>query len=239
VDRIADFYAGRPEMSRPGPGAADRIAKSLRLLSRTRPETVLDVGCGDGSIAVSIKESTGARVLGVDVSAASVAAAIDQGVEGLVCEVGIDPLPIADGSIDLVYMGEVIEHLLDPDAALDDVHRVLAARGYLLMSTPNLACLLNRIALAMGAQPFFTEVSTRRVLGRHFAAFGQGAEPVGHLRIATLGSLRELLDLHGFVVEDAVGATFLKTRAFRALESLTCRPTSFASILVVLARKRA
>ena len=239
MDRIADFYEGRPEMSRPDPGAADRITKSLRLLARTEPTTVLDVGCGDGSIAATISERTGARVLGVDVSAHSVAAARARGLEAVVCQVGVDPLPIADGSIDLVYMGEVIEHLLDPDAALDEIRRVLAAQGYLLMSTPNLACLLNRLVLALGAQPFFTEVSTRRVVGRRFAAFGEGAEPVGHLRIATLGSLRRLLDMHGFAVQQAVGATFLKSRTFRAIESLTCRPASLASILVVLARKRA
>jgi SAM-dependent methyltransferase len=239
VDRIADFYEGRPEMSRPGPGSEDRIAKSLRLLTRTTPEAVLDVGCGDGSTAVSIRELTGARVFGVDVSALSVAAAVGKGVDATTCEVGVAPLPFADGSIDVVYMGEVIEHLVDPDAALDEIRRVLATQGCLVLTTPNLACLLNRILLVFGAQPFFTEVSTRRVLGRRFAAFGEGAEPVGHLRIATLASLRGLLDMHGFAIENTVGATFLKTRAFRALESLTCRPASLASILVVLARKRA
>lgn len=235
---IADFYARHPEMGRPGPDAADRITKSLRLASLVTPEIVLDVGCGDGSIGLHMRELTGARVLGVDVSAPSVATAVDRGIEAVVCEVGAEPLPFADGSIDLVYMSEVIEHLVDPDAALDDISRVLKDRGYLLLTTPNLACLLNRIFLLFGAQPFFTEVSTRRVIGRRFAAFGEGAQPVGHLRIATLDALRRLLDMHGFAVEEVVGATFLQTKAFRMLESLTCRPASFASILVVLARKR-
>jgi SAM-dependent methyltransferase len=235
---MAGFYAGRVEIGRPDPGAADRISKSLRLLSRARPNTVLDIGCGDGTIGARIQEQTGARVHGIDVSAASVAAAKERGIEAQLCEVGVDHLPFSDGSIDLVYMAEVIEHLVDPDATLEDVHRVLAPGGYLLLSTPNLACLLNRMMLLFGAQPFFTEVSTRRVLGRRFRAFGEGAAPVGHLRIATLSSLRQLLDAQGFGVEDVVGATFLKTKAFRALESLTCRPPSFASILVVLARKR-
>ncbi len=238
MKRIADFYADRAEMGQPGADAADRITKSLRILARLTPERVLDVGCGDGSIALSIEKLTGAHVLGVDVSAQSVAAATARGVEALVCEVGADPLPIADASIDLVYMSEVIEHLVDPDAALEDISRVLAPGGYLMLTTPNLACLLNRIMLAFGAQPFFTEVSTRRVIGRRFATFGEGAEPVGHLRITTLPALRTLLDMHGFAVQEAVGATFLKTKSFRALESLTCRPASLASILVVLARKR-
>src|SRR5579862_2895782 len=184
-------------MGRPGKGSQDRIAKSLRLVSRTTPHAVLDVGCGDGSTAATIRELTGARVFGVDVSASSVAAAIGKGVDATVCEVGTEPLPHADGSLDLVYMSEVIEHLVDPDTALDDIRRVLGPGGYLLLTTPNLACLLNRILLGFGAQPFFTEVSTRRVVGRRFAAFGEGSEPVGHLRIATLASLRPLPDMHG------------------------------------------
>ncbi len=237
MDQVSEFYSTRSEMGRPDRAARDRITKSLGIIRSVRPRTVLDVGCGDGSTAARIEELTGATVFGVDVSDALVQSAIENGVEAKTCQVGSQPLPHDDRSLELVYMAEVIEHLFDPDAALRDIGRVLVDDGHLVLSTPNLACLLNRLILPLGLQPFFTEVSTRDVIGRRYASFGEGSPSVGHLRVATLPAVRKLLELNGFSVERVVGATFLETPAFRAIESLTCRRASLASILVVHARK--
>ena len=238
MEPLNEFYSARSEMGRPDVAARDRIRKSVAIIESLRPRVVLDVGCGDGSTAAHIRQRTGATVVAVDASDILVEAAREKGIEASICQIGVEPLPQADASVDVVYMAEVLEHLVDPDRALVEIGRVLTSDGHLVLSTPNLACLLNRFVLPLGLQPFFTEVSTRAVIGRRYAAFGEHSPAVGHLRIATLPALRKLLALNGFTVERVVGATFLKTPTFRAIESLVCRRPSLASIVVVHARKQ-
>ncbi len=53
-------------------------------------------------------------------------------------------LPWSDASFDVVYAGEIIEHLPDPGSALREWRRVLAPGGTLILSTPNRDRLLAR-----------------------------------------------------------------------------------------------
>lgn len=46
-------------------------------------------------------------------------------------------LPFDDGSINLIYCSEVIEHLADPQSFLEEIKRILQSEGYLLLTTPN------------------------------------------------------------------------------------------------------
>jgi SAM-dependent methyltransferase len=51
----------------------------------------------------------------------------------------------ADGSFDLIRMGHVIEHVLDPMATLHRAYRLLKPGGMLMGETPNTDCLDWRI----------------------------------------------------------------------------------------------
>jgi SAM-dependent methyltransferase len=133
-------------------------------------------------------------------------------------------------------MTEVLEHLVDPDKALDEVLRVLTPRGHLVLSTPNLACLPNRLLMVLGIQPLFSEVSTTRVLGRRFSVFGQGGQPVGHLRLYTKLALTEFLQAHGFSMVRIRGAAFHAQGLLSAVERVIAFAPSFAMILVVSAQ---
>jgi 2-polyprenyl-3-methyl-5-hydroxy-6-metoxy-1,4-benzoquinol methylase len=81
-------------------------------------------------------------------------------------DVSSERLPFQDGYFDVVYMGDVIEHLTNPDFAINEVARVIKTNGFLVLSTPNLACWLNRLLLLLGMQPLFSEVSTAKTFGR-------------------------------------------------------------------------
>jgi ubiquinone/menaquinone biosynthesis C-methylase UbiE len=231
------WYSQHPNVHAPDPGSADRIAKSLALIRSLSPKSVVDVGCGTGTIAARIHHETGANVVGFDISASAVAESRKRGVEAHVLDLDRDNLPIPDATIEVVLMAEVIEHVVNPDHALSEIHRVLVPGGNLVLSTPNMACLINRIMVPLGLQPFHTEVSTKVVIGRRFGFLGEGAEPVGHLRIATYRALRQLLKLNGFTVRHAEGATVLARPAFRAVESLLNWTPSVASIVVLIAAK--
>ncbi|MGR8007343.1 class I SAM-dependent methyltransferase [Streptomyces hypolithicus] len=212
------------------------LAKALSPThTHTHPATILDVGCGDGTAAATAAPILrGHRLIGVDWSQDALrraATRIEHVVRG---ELTAHGLPFADASTDAILFSEVIEHLVDPDSALDELRRVLTPGGHLMLSTPNLAAWYNRALLLTGTQPVFSEVSLRAVHGR------PGTEVVGHLRLYTARALREFLTASGFEVVRITGAPFHGVpRPLRPLDRLACAAPSAASILLAHARRRA
>ncbi len=93
------------------------------------------------------------------------------------------PLPLADGTVDLVYAGEVIEHVADTAAWLSEVRRVLGPGGTLLLTTPYHGRLKSAAVALTGFE-------------RHHDPLGD------HLRFYTRRSLRTLLASFGFEAID-------------------------------------
>jgi SAM-dependent methyltransferase len=206
------------------------LAGVLRGL--TGPAVIIDVGCGDGSaLAVAAGQNPGHRFAGVDWSSGALRQARALGLTVLRGDVA-PGLPVADGSVDVVIMSELIEHLVDPDGAVAEVRRVLRPGGSLLLSTPNLAAWYNRGLLAVGVQPVFSEVSLRGIYGR------PGRVVAGHLRLFTRRALTEFLAASGFRCVTVAGARFHDVpRPLGPLDLAFCRWPSAASILLVHARK--
>ncbi|GAQ64877.1 class I SAM-dependent methyltransferase [Streptomyces scabiei] len=212
---------------------ARMLAAALGPAARTGPRTVLDIGCGDGTAAATAAPLlTGHRVIGVDWSQDALRRArtrIPYAIRGELTDGG---LPLRTESADAVLFSEVIEHLVDPDAALDEIRRVLRPGGHLMLSTPNLAAWYNRALLLAGVQPVFSEVSLRGIHGR------PGTEVVGHLRLYTARALREFVAASGFEVVRLRGAPFHGVpRPLRPLDRLACAAPSVASILLLHARR--
>jgi ubiquinone/menaquinone biosynthesis C-methylase UbiE len=197
---------------------------------------VLDLGCGDGEVAVELARLTGAKVIAADVSNVALDACRRRGLQTARLQAG-EPLPFAENSFDLVFMTEVIEHLLDPSRTLNEIRRVLRPNGYLILSTPNLACLPNRFLVLLGIQPLFSEVSEEGVYGRRFKMFGQGGEPVGHLRLYTRGALKEVLEASEFKLLIMRGAAFHESGLTSLVERALTFVPGLAMILVVLAQR--
>jgi len=114
------------------------------------------------------------------------------------CDIG-QRIPLPDNSVDLVLLIEVIEHVFNTDNLVVEIRRILKNNGLLVITTPNLSCILNRIMLFLGKQPLFTEVSAKKMFGR------PGNDVVGHIRVFTYGSLREFLVYYRFRIK------FMKT----------------------------
>ena len=218
-----------------GPERAFRQAQMLAavLAGRTGAQRIVDVGCGDGSAThLATKLDARSSVIGVDWSANALSQARARGL--LVVQGGVDTagLPLPDGCADVVIMSELIEHLVDTDAAIDEARRVLRPGGVLLLSTPNLAAWFNRGLVGLGIQPVFSEVSLRGIYGR------PGHEVVGHLRLFTRRALVEFLTARGFRCERVLGAPYHDVpRLLRPLDRSLSRWPSMASILLVQARR--
>jgi 2-polyprenyl-3-methyl-5-hydroxy-6-metoxy-1,4-benzoquinol methylase len=108
------------------------------LLGRVRArDHVLDVGCGEGRFAAALARA-GALVTGADVATEPLRRARERH-PGLDLRL-LEPegaWPFADASFDVVWAGEVIEHVADTAQWLSELRRVLRPAGRLLLSTPD------------------------------------------------------------------------------------------------------
>ena len=99
--------------------------------------TVIDVGCGSGTIAIGLCKAIGCQVTGVDLSGVRIANAIDS-LEDQPEEVrervtfkkgSATDLPIEDDSFDRAWSQATIYHVPDKVKVLEEVYRVLKLGG--------------------------------------------------------------------------------------------------------------
>jgi SAM-dependent methyltransferase len=185
-----------------------RVLTIVRRVVELQPRRIVDLACGRGLLMELLRERLpDAEIVGGDISELAASEARARGFEVYVVEVQ-KPMPFPSAHFDCAILGEVIEHLIDPDAAFVQVSTVLRSDGHLVLSTPNLASWFNRILLLFGIQPVFTETSLHVKLGRRWRALGQWGPPEGHLKIFTLGALREMLTANGYRTVRVDGVPF-------------------------------
>jgi ubiquinone/menaquinone biosynthesis C-methylase UbiE len=202
-------------------------------ISRRGRKKILGIGCGDGSFIIRFKKYC--EVFGVDISWRAIRIAKGAGVDAYKVDVSCEKLPFEDEYFDIVYMGDVIEHLVNPDFAINEAARVIKSNGFLVLSTPNLASWINRLLLLLGMQPLFSEVSTIRNFGR----LGRpGSIPVGHLRLFTYEALKEFLTYYHFKIVNIVGANCEGLpKLLSKIDRIFSNFPSLSSIVIVVARK--
>jgi 2-polyprenyl-3-methyl-5-hydroxy-6-metoxy-1,4-benzoquinol methylase len=183
-----------------GLAPADFALRRRFLLDRVRAgQQVLDVGCGEGAFAAELL-GAGARVVAVDVAEEPLRRARARHPElDLRLIDGEGEWQLEDASFDVLWAGEVIEHVADTARWFSEARRVLRSGGSLLLSTPAHPPLaIMRLALS----------------GRSFATH---FEPrADHLRFYSRATLSELVGEFGFqapdgrpVVEHAGGPPWL------------------------------
>jgi len=93
---------------------------------------VLDVGCGDGSIGRSLRKA-GHQVVSIELPKVALLAKKGFGVNSIIaCDA--ETLPFRDGVFDVVVAAELLEHLWNPHAFVEEAHRVLKTSGHLIVS---------------------------------------------------------------------------------------------------------
>ena len=150
------------------------------------PRRLLELGSAGGWLLKHARER-GWQAQGVELSAEAVARARGLGLEVFQGDLLAAGLP---GEVfDLVYMGDVLEHVPDCRAVLLEAARVLKAGGHLYLRGPlTTNSLARRLALAL-----------YRVAGRTIVL----REPPYHLWEFTPGPLERLFESAGFQVIEA------------------------------------
>lgn len=241
--KTTDYYEYWNKTRDKTPVVLDREKVSLNFISKIiKPKSsVLDVGCGYGRFMEFLQRKfPETSIKGIDFSNSEVLDAKRKGLDVKQgdFEKGID---FPEKKFDIVYAGEIIEHLYNPDFFLEEINRILKDNGFLVLSTPNLLAWFNRILAVLGTQPLFLEPSTKsKLVGAGILRkFKKESQPVGHVRIFTLEALKDLLKMNGFQILEIKGSIFDEglPKSIQFIDKMFTLSPSLSSQLVVLARK--
>jgi SAM-dependent methyltransferase len=210
-----------------GPTLSEAGAKvrKVRKLFRTlihpvRHTRILDVGCADGSVLYPfVSEST--ELHGIDVSAAYLQTAAQRGYRVTQANIDGAPLPYKNYFFDLVYAGDVLEHVVDTDWALAQINRVMVHSGRLVLTIPNVRTPASLAAMVLLGIP---PVGSARYRSCHFRDF-------------TLRTIKIALSNNGFKIEKAIGADFGVPFVGGCFERLANVLPSWAWQIIIVARK--
>lgn len=100
---------------------------------------VLEIGCGIGSVVNELRQK-GCQVVGTDISIEAITYGREK-YPGLDLQVQpAEALDFEEGSFDMVLSFDLFEHIVESDAHLAEVARVLPMEGHYLLQTPNKYC---------------------------------------------------------------------------------------------------
>jgi 2-polyprenyl-3-methyl-5-hydroxy-6-metoxy-1,4-benzoquinol methylase len=144
----------------PFPNISDvRWRKALHFILVEHPLNVLDLGCGAGNISSALLKHD-IKVFGMDMDIAKLKEARIKGIFATQANL-MGSLPVKSKCFDVVFAGEIIEHLIDTDYFLEEIHRVLKRSGKLILTTPNLCNIENRLRILIGRYPIFVDYTCR------------------------------------------------------------------------------
>ena len=153
------------------------------LFSRAAPESVLDVGCGEGVLTYQWAQRLGdAPVVGTDLEDPKLRAewATRRRPNLEFRATPVEQLPFGDGEFDLAAAIEVLEHVPDPERAVTEMARV--ARRHLLVSVPR--------------EPLWRALNVAR--GSYLRELGNTP---GHVNHFSKRGFAAMLSRHGQVIE--------------------------------------
>lgn len=158
-----------------------RIKQILDLVGGNKK--VLDIGCGDAFIMERIRDNNN-EVMGIEIAENAVEKSRKKGFKVFDISLNDNWADEINNRFDVVFAGEIIEHIFDTDKFLSNIKKVLNKNGRVVITTPNIASLGRRVLLLFGESPLL-EVTAR-------------AYDAGHIRYFTQKTLVRLLKENGY-----------------------------------------
>lgn len=127
-----------------------RIAKVIKFIRKyfgnIKGLNVLDCGISKGTVA-EILSKRGANCFGIDVNPREII-----GVKIIQADLN-NGIPDLGTKFDIIFAGEIIEHLFDDSRFVRECHDILKPDGILIVTVPNLVSFINRFMAFFGMMP--------------------------------------------------------------------------------------
>jgi len=157
----------------------------IQALVEARGKCILDVGCAAGELGRAFKTAGASRVIGIE-KFADAAALASAGLDAVYTgDIESYSPPLADGSLDYLIFGDVLEHTVDPWSVLTRYRRFLKDEGRVVASLPNMRY------YAIPARLLFNRWGYR----------DSGILDRTHLRFFTLPTIRAMFEQAGYRIE--------------------------------------
>ena len=117
--------------------------------------SVLDLGCGDGSLLRYLRETKQVRGYGVEISDANIAACIANDVNVIQSDLESGIADFEDGSFDFVILSQTLQATRHTEALMNQIVRV-GREG--IVSFPNFGYWKNRLQVLTGNMPVSDEL---------------------------------------------------------------------------------
>jgi predicted TPR repeat methyltransferase len=160
-------------------GSSHRIL--IEMLRRFTPRggTLLDLGASAGHLGAAVRDHFD-RTLGFEYEVACIGSLHKIFDHAAIAD--LETIRRLPSGIDAIVLGDVLEHLRDPQSLLKLVHDALGAKGRAFISVPNIANITVRLGLLLGV----FEYRDRGILDNT------------HLRFYTMRTIRRQIEGAGF-----------------------------------------
>jgi len=112
-----------------------RVKVIFRMMNIDKNDDVIEIGCGAGNV---IQKASPCRLFGMDISSSVLRKARQRlNEKAHLFQGDAQNIPCKDRAFTQIICSEVLEHLLDPSVALDEIARVLKTEGTAIISIPN------------------------------------------------------------------------------------------------------
>ena len=166
-------------------GYYDNARKEMLKYLPKNAKKIIDIGCGNGALAYLVKQQNDAEVWGIELMEEEAKGAIkvlDKVIVGN-CESHIESLP--EHYFDVIYLNDVLEHLVDPYTVLEKLKTKLAPSGVIISSIPNVR---------------FFRTFSKVLFSKDWVYEGHGVMDKTHLRFFTGKSIKRMYEELGYTI---------------------------------------
>ena len=194
-------YLKRPHHRRRLNKVLNIISNYINRYQNRNNLKLLSLGAGHGSFESYLKKQFNLDVTASDFSDPVIKKIQENNIRGIKLDLSKKFSSIENESFDIIFAGEVIEHLFDTQLFLSECYRCLKSGGILIITTPNLARIHDRIKFLFGYSPRQIDPNNEYLKL--------------HIRPFTWGVLRHNLKLVGFK------NTKVTSHAFEVISTVT------------------